>query len=275
MTEPVLLWPDGAPGAAGDGPEDRPRLTPYLLDGTGPHPMVLVCPGGGYNHRAPHEGEPVARWLNDIGAGAAVLDYRVAPYRYPAALQDALRAVRLVRSKAAEWRVDARRVAILGFSAGGHVAASASTLYDEAALDPDGPVDTQPSRPDASILCYPVITFSDARHDGSMRALLGPERADDPAWRERLSLERRVTPRTPPAFLWATADDPAVPVVNSLRYAEALAATGVPVGLHVFPHGPHGVGLGREGDRACPAVTVWTDLCEAWLRGVGFLPAAG
>jgi acetyl esterase/lipase len=261
---PVLLWPDGAPGARGDSPEDSPRLTLYLVSGDGPNACIVVCPGGGYGGRAAHEGEPVARWLNTLGLSAAVLDYRMAPYRHPIPLGDAQRALRLVRAKAADWRLDPRRVGILGFSAGGHLAASASTIFDAGDPDASDPVQRFRSRPDAAVLCYPVITFGEFRNNGSMVNLLG-ENAD-PDLRESLSLETRVTPQTPPTFLWHTRDDPAVPVENSLLYASALRRCNVPFALHVFPHGPHGTGLAAD----VPEVRQWPALCAAWLTALRF-----
>lgn len=260
----IFLWPDGAPGAKGDTLEDKPRITPYLMPGDGPNACVVVCPGGGYGGRAAHEGEPVARWLNTLGISAVVLDYRVKPYQHPIPLGDAQRAIRFVRAKAAEWRIDPRRVGILGFSAGGHLAASASTIFDAGNPNAPDPIDRQSCRPDATILCYPVITFGEFRHNGSMVNLLG-ENAD-PKLRESLSLETRVTPQTPPTFLWHTSDDPGVPVENSLLYAMALRKNKVPFALHVFPHGRHGIGLAAN----VPEARQWPTLCAEWLTGLGF-----
>lgn len=268
---PVLLWPDGAPGAKGDTPEDKPRITPFLAAGDGPHACIVVCPGGGYGGRAGHEGAPIAQWLNGFGVSAVVLDYRVRPYRHPVPLGDAQRAIRTVRSRAAEWRIDPKRVGILGFSAGGHLAASAATLSDDGDPAAADPIDRFSSRPDAAVLCYPVISLGDFRHDGSMRNLLGPE--PDPALREKLSLEKSVSGRNPPTFLWHTSDDGGVPVENSLLFAAALRKHKIPFALHVFPHGPHGVGLadGPRGDKA-PLARQWPALCEAWLKDLGFAP---
>ncbi len=262
-TDSLYLWPDGAPGALGDGSEDRPRLTPFLPTGDGPFAAVVVCPGGGYGGRAPHEGAPVAQWLNTLGVAAFVLDYRVAPYRYPVPQNDARRAMRLVRAHAEAWRVDAGRVGILGFSAGGHLATSTATLFDfgdPAAVDP---IERQPSRPDALIACYPVISSGPFGHFGSFQNLLG-----DPPPAEllqALSLETRVTAQTPPSFLWSTSDDGAVPVENSLFFAQALHAHGVPYALHIYPSGPHGLGL-AEGHPA----GAWTRNCAEWLAEIGF-----
>jgi len=259
-----LLWPEGAPGAMGQGSEDQPKLTPYLPIGKGPFAGVIVCPGGGYSHRADHEGRPVAQWLAGLGVAGFVLDYRISPYRHPIPLFDAQRAIRLVRARADEWNVDAKRVGILGFSAGGHLATCAATIFDDGQADGADEIDRQSCRPDALIACYPVITFGEYRHDGSMRALLGE--TPDPALQEYLSLENRVTSRTPPTFLWHTSDDVGVPVENSVLFAKSLRRHKVPFDLHVFSHGPHGLGLAEKE----PEVGIWPELCARWLRKIGF-----
>ena len=269
---PLPLWATGAPPgerAFADQPLEEPYLTPYLLPGDSPRACVIICPGGGYHRRAEHEGAPLARWCNRLGLHAAVLDYRVKA-RFPASLNDAKRALRLVRQRAGEWRIDPARVGILGFSAGGHLAASASTLFDLGDPAAADPIDRQSSRPDASILCYPVITAFDQRHHGSIEVLLGAEPWDAAA-RARVSIERQVTAATPPAFIWHTADDGAVPVVNALGYATALAAHQVPFALHVFPHGRHGLGLASEE----PTVAAWGPLCARWLAEIGFVGLRG
>lgn len=259
MVLPTLaLWPDQSDTTS------APRLTPYLPGGATPAGAVVVCPGGGYARHAPHEAEPVARWLTGLGLAAFVLEYRVAPHRHPLPLRDAQRAIRLVRRRAAAWRVRPDRVAILGFSAGGHVAATAGTHFDAGDAQAADPIERENARPDALILCYPVITFGEQRHQGSLDNLLGQ---DAPAaLREQLSLERQVTPQTPPAFLWHTADDASVPVENSLLFASALGRCGVPFALHVFPHGQHGLGLATDD----PQVGAWTALCARWLAALNF-----
>ena len=262
--EPILLWPGGAPGAKGETPEDKPRITPYLPAGDGPLACIVVCPGGGYGGRAPHEGAPIAKWLNSAGVAGFVLDYRVRPYRHPIPLGDAQRAIRLVRARAAEWKIDPKRIGILGFSAGGHLAASAATIFDAGKADAADPIDRQSCRPDAAILCYPVITFGEFRHNGSMMNLLG-ESFDDKL-RQELCLETRVTRETPPTFLWHTSEDAGVPVENSLLFAAALHKNKVPFALHIFPHGRHGLGLATD----VPEVCAWTALCVDWLKGIGF-----
>lgn len=261
---PLPLWPGGAVRPDADPTAHEPYVTPYLVDAASPTGAVVVCPGGGYGMRAAHEGAPVARWLNGLGISAVVLEYRVAPHRHPAPLRDAQRALRLTRAHAKAWRVDPARVGILGFSAGGHLAATAGTHVDGGDPAAADPVERQSCRPDLMVLCYPVITFGPERHHGSMVNLLGEE--PDPDLRRLLSNETRVTAETPPTFLWHTADDAAVPVANSLLFAQSLASHGVPFELHVFPRGRHG--LGRATDD--PVVGIWTSLCSTWLHDQGY-----
>lgn len=227
-----------------------------------PAPAVLVLPGGGYGHQADHEAEPVAEWLAALGIHAFVLRYRVAPNRHPAPLEDAKAAMLWIREGSHGLAVDAGRVGVLGFSAGGHLAA---TLSVQAATG-DTFLDVPAALPDLSILCYPVISLVDNSHQGSIENLLGPESETSASDRDRLaaalSADRHVGPATPPAFLWHTADDAAVPVANSLNYAAALADQGIPVELHVFPQGRHGLGLAEA--EAGPAQ--WSELCASWLR---------
>lgn len=272
----VFLWPNGAPGAKGTADGDRPELSVYLAPadkntGAG----VVVCPGGGYGHLAvDHEGKQIAEWFNSIGISAFVLKYRHsasgAGYGHPAPLDDAQRAIRLVRSKAADWKVDARRLGIMGFSAGGHLASTAATHFDDGKADAPDPIDKQGCRPDFAVLCYAVITFDDAHtHQGSKKNLLGAE--PDPKLVESLSNEKQVTEKTPPTFLWSTGDDGAVPVENSVQFYLALRKAKVPAELHVYEHGPHGVGLAK----GLAGVSVWPDQLAAWLKHRGILKATG
>lgn len=262
--QPLALWPAGGEQTADRADDDVPRLTPYLPAGGRATGAIVVCPGGGYARRAEHEGTPVARWLNGLGIAAFVLDYRVALHRHPAPLRDAQRAIRLVRSGAWGGGMSFARVGILGFSAGGHLAATAGTRYDLGDLEAADPVERASCRPDALVLCYPVITFGEHRHHGSMVNLLGEDAPDE--LRALLSAETRVTADTPPAFLWHTADDAGVPVENSLLFASALRRHGVPFALHVYPRGRHGLGLAEDD----PVVGTWTGLCAKWLAGQGF-----
>lgn len=231
---------------------DVPSLTPYLAaperaTGAG----VVVCPGGGYQNLAmDHEGLQIARWLNGLGVHAFVLKYRLGPrHKHPAMLDDVSAAFRLVRAKAAEWKVDAKRLGVWGFSAGGHLAATISTHF------------TAETRPDFSILAYPVINCTEEwRHKGSCRNLLGGDNPD-PALARLLSNEMQVTKDTPPTFLFHTTDDQSVPVENALAYYAALRKHGVEAEMHIFEHGRHGVGL--AGDNWI--LSSWSDLLAKWL----------
>lgn len=262
-----LLWENGAPLAAGYEDEDRPAVTWYPAHetrGGERTAAVVVCPGGGYARRADHEGEPIALWLNSIGISAAVLRYRVGPYRAPAPQLDALRAVRYVRSRAEEWNVDPLRIGILGFSAGGHLACSTSNLGDDGVQDADDPVDRYSSRVQAAVLCYPVVSMGEFTHEGSRLNLLGEEPSAELI--DRYSGEKMVHALTPPTFVWHTADDGAVPVENAMFYTLSLRRQGIPHELHVFESGRHGLGLAEDH----PEASAWPGLCAAWLRKQGF-----
>ncbi|HOA72295.1 MAG TPA: alpha/beta hydrolase [Phycisphaerae bacterium] len=266
----IRLWPGRAPEAVGDAENDTPWITPYLPPteramGT----AIVVCPGGGYGHIAmDHEGLAVARWLNDIGVAAFVLKYRHrnTGYGHPAPMLDVQRAIRVVRSRAAEWNLDPDRIGVLGFSAGGHLASTAGTHFTPGDPAANDPVERVSCRPDFMVLIYPVISLAeDFTHKGSRRNLLGEN--PDPALVENLSNERQVTPLTPPTFLVHTDEDKGVPVENSLAFYAALRKAKVPAELHVFEKGPHGFGLGKP-DLAASA---WPQLCEKWLRARNLL----
>ncbi|MET4539275.1 acetyl esterase/lipase [Arthrobacter bambusae] len=223
-------------------------------------PAILVLPGGGYAKQADHEAEPVAEWLASLGIHAFVLRYRVAPDQHPAPLADAKQAMLWIRSGDHGLKVDSSRVGVLGFSAGGHLA---STLSVEVATG-DPALDTIDAVPDLSILCYPVISFVDSVHQGSVDNLAGAGAV--PGLLRELSTDLHVTPTTPPAFLWHTADDQSVTISHSLAYAGALSRAGVPVELHVFPHGVHGIGLAS----GTPGADQWPALCASWLARRGW-----
>jgi acetyl esterase/lipase len=261
----MRLWPGRAPGAIGDGDPDVPTLTAFRPRRP-THSAMIVCPGGGYDHLAAHEGEPVARWLNTLGISAFVLKYRHAPrYRHPSPLLDATRAIRTVRARADECGIDPARIGVLGFSAGGHLASTLSTHFDLGDPLSTDPIERASSRPDKSVLLYPVITLTAlSAHTGSRRNLLPPDASDEQL--RALSNELHVDSQTPPAFLFHTADDPSVPVENALLYASALRSANVPFELHVYEHGRHGVGLASDD----PVLCTWTDRCAAWLTRHGF-----
>jgi acetyl esterase/lipase len=262
--ETRLLWPNGAPGALGAEDADKPSLTLYLppaekAAGT----AVVVCPGGGYGTLAvDHEGRQIGEWLNARGVAAFVLKYRLGPrYHHPAPLQDAQRALRTVRAQAAAFHVAPDRIGIWGFSAGGHLASTAGTHFDAGDPGSADPIERASSRPDFLILAYPVITMElQYTHKGSRRNLLGDQ--PDPQLVEDLSNEQRVTARTPPAFLFFTDDDPAVPVENGVLFYQALHKAGVPAEIHIYQHGPHGVGLAQKD----PVLSTWPGLLDNWLK---------
>jgi acetyl esterase/lipase len=269
-TNTFPLWPEGAPGALGKEDKDIPTLTPFFPDpakATGA--AMVICPGGGYGGLASHEGADYARFLNEQGIAGFVLKYRLGPagYHHPSMLQDAARALRTVRARADEFKVDPKRIGIMGSSAGGHLASTLLTHFDAGKPDATDPIERQSSRPDAGILCYAVITMGQFTHQGSKNNLLGKDPADDLV--HDLSNELQVTKDTPPCFIWHTAEDSAVPVENSLQFAAALRKAGVPFDLHVYQKGPHGLGLGsRDYDSA--KWHPWTKDCIFWLKTRGF-----
>ena len=257
------LWPGTEAPYTADCPgQAQPSLKEYAVPGA--PGAVVVIPGGGYNHKAAHEGDPIAEMLNRGGVSAYVLDYRVKPCHMLAPLADASRAIRRVRGLGYD------KVAVLGFSAGGHLACAAATLCTPGDPDAADPLERLSARPDAFIPCYAVVSFVSYRHQGSVVNLLGPENAANYALLRRFSAELQVTGDTPPAFIWHTAADEAVPVENSLNLAAALSRAGVPYELHIFPRGRHGLGL-AEGT---PEVAVWAELLQTWLRGQGFAARA-
>ena len=257
-----ILWPDGAPLAKGKAKADIPTLTVYLpLADKATGAAVVICPGGGYGGLAmDHEGHQVARWLNSLGVAGVILKYRVAPYRHPAPLLDAQRALRYTRAHAKEWGIDAKRVGILGFSAGGHLASTAATQFDAGKKDTTDAIDKENCRPDFAVLVYPVITLTGKfAHGGSRDNLLG--RGADSKLIASLCSQKRVTAETPPTFLVHTTEDRGVPPENSILFYEALRAAKVPAEMHIYEKGRHGLGLGQPGT----AFASWPRRCADWL----------
>lgn len=253
-----MLWKPGcAPYAAQCGGQAEPSLEAFEAQGA--RGAVIVCPGGGYTRKAPHEGADVAEVLQSAGISAFVLDYRVAPCPHDAPLSDAQRAVRMVRAMGYE------KTAILGFSAGGNLACCASTLYTPGDPQADDPLERISSRPDALVSCYSVVSLCQHTHAGTLCALLGGQ-YKNLALQRRYSAEMNVTEDTPPAFIWHTAEDASVPVENSLNLAGAYSRAGVPFEMHIFPKGKHGLGLAPE----VPDTARWMQLCLAWLKAQGF-----
>jgi acetyl esterase/lipase len=265
-----LLWPKGAPDAKGETANDKPTLTilPAPADKAN-GAAVVICPGGGYGAvMMTYEGVDVGRWLNTLGVSAFVLNYRHAGrgYHHPAPLEDAQRAIRTVRARAAEWKLDPKKIGILGFSAGGHLASSAGTHFDFGRHDIADPIERVGCRPDFMVLVYPVITLLPPyTHSGSVRNLLGEK--PDPMLVESLSNEKQVAANTPPTFLVASSADTVVPAENSVQFYLALRHAKVLAELHVYERGNHGFGMAQND----PMVGTWTKLCAEWLKLHGFV----
>jgi acetyl esterase/lipase len=264
-----LLWPHGAPDAKGDKPADKPTINLFPAPGdkaTGA--AVVIAPGGGYGGvMMSYEGNDVAVWLNTLGISAIVLDYRHAGrgYHHPAPLEDAQRAIRTLRSKADEWKLDTHKIGILGFSAGGHLASSAGTHFDAGKPDAADPIERLSCRPDFMVLIYPVISLTEpSTHVGSRQNLLGDH--PDPKLVESMSSEKQVTSQTPPTFLVSSSEDTVVPSENSVLFYLALRKAKVPAELHIFEKGQHGFGMSLNN----PA-TSWTPLCANWFRVRGLI----
>ena len=252
MHEKIMLWSTLAPYTAESPDQAQPSITDYSVKGS--KGAVVVVPGGGYAMKADHEGAPIAEMLNEAGISAYVLDYRVHPCHKLAPLSDAKRAIRVVRSMGYE------KVAILGFSAGGHLTCTAAPMYDAGDPASDAPIERLSSRPDQFIPCYAVASFIQYTHGGTVQNLLGDERYSI-AELKKFSNELRVTPETPEAFIWHTAADQAVPVENSLNLAAAMSKNGVPYELHIFPYGQHGLGLAADFED----VRQWSGLVQKFL----------
>lgn len=261
------LWSGDAPGALGQAAKDIPTMTVFLPSpekATGA--AMVIFPGGGYAGLADHEGSQYARWFNELGLAGLVVKYRLGSvgYRHPAMLQDAARAVRTARARAEEWKLDPQRIGVIGSSAGGHLASTLMTHWDRGNPTAANAIERQSSRPDLVILCYPVVSMSQPfTHRGSRANLLGDH--PSPELQRELSAELQVSTNTPPCFIWSTADDRTVPVENSLTLALALSKVRVPFDLHIYAHGPHGIGLGNKTfDQS--KFHPWTRECELWLR---------
>jgi acetyl esterase/lipase len=275
----VPIWPEGVPGAvASPTPETTdagivanvhvPTLTVYPApDEKATGTAVVVCPGGGYTRLAvDKEGVAVARWLNGLGVTAFVLRYRLKEYGHPAPLRDVLRALRLVRSDAAKWKVDPARIGVLGFSAGGHLASSAATLFDAPEGRTGAPLDAVSARPDFAVLVYPVISLKPPYyHSGSRVSLLGENPSAELV--DHMSTDLQVTPRTPPTFLVHGGTDKSVAPENSVLFYSALRRAGVPAELHLYQEGPHGFGL----NPGFGPISDWPARCAEWLKVRGLV----
>lgn len=265
---PLLLWENGAPNAVGKEPLDIPTLTPFFPSkekATGA--AIIICPGGGYARLSDvKEGSDVAKWLNSLGITAFVLKYRLGMrYHQPAPLQDVSRAMRIVRLRAKEWNLDEKRLGILGFSAGGHLASTLGTHFDSGKSDSLDAIERMNSRPDLMILIYPVITMGEFTHQGSKKNLLGENPTENLI--KLYSNELQITKETPPTFLVHTTTDATVPFENSMMFVSALRKNGVPVEFHLYEKGPHGFGLAPND----PVLASWKERCADWLKLHGFI----
>ena len=253
-----LLW-EGTPG---------PAVMPFLLTEDAPKGAVIICAGGGYFWKEPQEAFPHATWLNIIGLNAFVLDYRIKPpHKQPdCALQDAQRAVRTLRHRADEWKIKKDKIAVLGFSSGGHLAAMVSTHFDEGDPQASDPVERESCRPDAQILCYPHITYTPySKNDPDfMNRFFGEGYTQDDVAKANAHLH--VRPDTPPAFIWGMQGDWQFKQKQWEYYTKALDEKEVPYSYHIFPQGSHSEG--RE--KTSPVWKQWTMLCALWLEGLGF-----
>lgn len=275
----IPIWPEGVPDAQTDGGTEyqqdervynvqNPTLTLIAPpQGKANGTAVIICPGGGYWRLAiTVEGYPTAQWLSSLGVTCFVLKYRMKEYGHPAPLRDVLRAVRLVRSRAAEFGIDPARIGVYGASAGGHLAASAATLFAHPSGKTGHSLDSVSARPTFVILQYPVIMMDGPHaHAGSREKLLGKN--PSPELVALLSVARQVSAETSPAFLIHTAEDTTVPLENSVAFFTALRRAGVPSELHLYEKGPHGFGQRRD---LGPA-SEWTQRCESWMRSHGWV----
>lgn len=258
------MWKTGAPGALGDAEKDIPTLTVFRpAEGKANGAAMVICPGGGYGGLASHEGKDYAVWLAEHGITGFVLKYRLgsAGYRHPRMLEDVSRAIRTVRARANEWNLDPKRVGVMGSSAGGHLASTVLTHFDQGKPNAEDVIERESSRPDLGILCYAVITLGEKTHQGSKKNLLGDSPSDELV--KSLSNELQVTSETPPTFLWHTMEDTAVPAENSMFFAMALQKHKVPYELHIYEKGRHGIGLANGHP--------WTTACLNWLKLHGFV----
>lgn len=264
-TEQFNLWNE-TPGMC----EEIPTLTAYIPENKTTDSAVVIMPGGGYGMRAPHEGEGYAKFLTEHGITAFVCGYRVSPHRFPLPLLDSRRAIRTVRFYADKYGIDKNKIAIMGSSAGGHLSAMTSTYFEPIEFEGIDDIDKEDFIPNAQILCYPVIktlSQTDGAHIGSAKNLMGDKVLE---LGEKLDPEKTVSDRTPQCFMWHTFEDSCVPVYNSLDYAKALKKYNIPVEMHIFPHGSHGLGLTDGEGKLNKHVSQWGELLINWLKYIGF-----
>lgn len=260
MMEIIKMW-ENVPGMC----EEEPVLKYFKSEDKKSDGTVVIFPGGGYGSRAAHEGDGYAQFLNSIGINAFVVEYRVSPHRFPLELLDARRAIRWVRYHAKDYEINPKKIAVMGSSAGGHLAAMVSTYKKEIEFEGIDEIDNTDFTPNYQILAYPVIALStlSVGHIGTTINLLGEEKIYMAPELDPLLIADE---NTPPAFIWHTSDDSLVNVANSLKYGEKLRDLNIPFELHVFPNGHHGLGIAADN----PHVAQWTGLLENWLELMGY-----
>jgi len=271
FTETVVLWPKGAPGALGTSDGDVPKMFVYPAAGAGTHSAVIVMPGGGYTHLVVEkEGSVEARWLNEHGVTAFVLEYRLGPrYHFPSPMLDGARAVRYVRSHAVELGVAKDRIGLWGFSAGGHLAGYLAAVHDAGETDAADPIDRVSDRPDFVIVSYGRFSMDETiPRTTNMEGLLGDHPTE--AMLEAVSVVRLVTNNTPPCFIYSTTADQTVNSMNATAFYDALKRAGVPVELHIFERGPHGTGM-AQGRKDLPELAIYPTLLANWMELHGWM----
>ncbi|MEH7237392.1 alpha/beta hydrolase [Bacillus sp. JJ1562] len=259
---------------------EKAEFVTYILDNSESidperkRPMIVICPGGGYVHTSDREAEPVAIQMLSKGYQASILRYSVEPAVFPTALCQLASAIGLIRDNAERWNVDPNKIIVMGFSAGGHLTASLGVFWNREFLTEQLPYSKDQIKPNGLILSYPVISSGPYAHEGSFKAILG-DKFEDQLSRESLSLENQVTNETPPTFLWHTVSDAAVPVENSMLFAQSLLRHKVPLEMHIYPNGVHGLSLGTEEtqsngrvDHIQPEVENWVEMAARWVKGL-------
>jgi acetyl esterase/lipase len=267
----IVLWPEGAPMARGNEPGDVPKLYYYPPSGEKVRSAVIVLPGGGYVHLVSQkEGAVEAKWLAERGVAAFVLQYRLAPrYRFPAPMLDGARAVRYVRSHAAELGIDPKKIGVWGFSAGGHLAGYLATEPEEQDKASPDPIERVSDHPDFAVFSYARLSMDHSvPRTGNLESLLGAHPA--PAMVNEISIADHVTRQTSPSFIYATTSDQTVNSMNATAYYDAMKRAGVPVELHIFELGPHGTGMGQN-LRGLSELQIWPLLLEHWMQMHGWM----
>lgn len=263
IAKKIDIWEDIEYGYKGDG--FIPTMDTYILKGEKTRPAVLICPGGGYFFTSPREAEAIALQFTGAGYHAFVLYYSVAPRRHPQPLLDLCRSICIIRENASQWNVDPDKIAVCGFSAGGHLTASLGVHWNKPYLFKQAGISEGRTKPNALILSYPVITEGEFAHKGSFENLLGLDATQE--LRDEMSIEKQIGEQMPPTFIWHTFEDNSVPVENSLLLAKAMRKKSRPFELHIYPEGEHGLSLAvEETDRVQEGVETWMSLCLGWLK---------